>query len=229
VALIYRSHIPGVLLILGMVDIGKIGACIIGVVAGIVIFLQGLRLLRRRCVSPQSHQGVETIDVSSHGFTQPLQSISVSMGGREDSREASRERSTAPEVSVGEMSQHIGAQFGSHLELVRLSPEPTPLRASEMSQQQKIAAALFKAGMSNPTLWATADTDKASGFDPNPFAVTIEGAHSKRSLISWRSQQQAARALGWKYILMIFIFMILGGPALALLSLHFLLKIKSLF
>ena len=148
-ALIYRSYSPGVLLILG----------IISAVAGILLFLQGLHLLQRRRATGQPDQDVETIDVSSRGFTQPLKSISVSM----DSRDASREGSTDPEVSVGEMSQHIGVQFGPHLELVRLSPEPTPLRASEMSQQQKIAAALFKAGMSNPAHWATAESRAHGG------------------------------------------------------------------
>ena len=245
-ALIYRSYSLGVLLIVGMIGAYTISVC--GVVAGVLIFLQGFRLLRRRSVSAQSHQGVETIDVSTRGFTLPLKPISVSVGSRDSSREGSADA----EVGIDEISQHISAQYGSHLELVRLSPEPTPLRASEMSQQQKIAAALFKAGMSNSALWDTAelrangggqalntpapgdaerfrdqsksDTDKANGFDPEPLGVLTEGANRKRFLLSQRSQQEAARALGWEYILMIF-----GGPALALLSLYFLLKIKSLF
>jgi hypothetical protein len=202
-ALIYRSHSPGVLLIPGMIGACMIGLCMIGMSIGILLFLQGFRLLRRRCV-------------------------------------------------IGTTSQPISVQSDSHLELVRLSPEPTPLRASEMSQQQKIAAALFKAGMSSPALWATAelpanggaqalnklapgdaerfgdrsegDTGKAKGFDPDPLVVPMEGTNNKRFLISWRSQQQAARAPGWKCISMIF-----GGLALALLSLYFLLEIKNLF
>jgi hypothetical protein len=120
-----------------------------------------------------------------------------------------------------------------------------------MSQQQKIAAALFMAGMSIPALRATAelpanggvqvlntptpgapernhdrlksDTDKANDFDSNLPVILTKGTNSKRVLISLRSQPEAARALGWKHIVMIF-----GGLALALLSLCFLLEIKGL-
>jgi len=47
---------------------------------------------------------------------------------------------------------------------------------------------------------------------------------TKPFLISWRSQQELARSLGWKCTLMIW-----GGPALALLSLYFFRGIKNLF
>ena len=179
-ALIYRSYSPGVLLILGM-----IGACIVGVATGILLFLQGFRLLRRHRVSAQPHQGVETLDVSSRGFTLPLKSISVSMRGRA----ASREHRTPPEVGIGAMAQHLSVRSDSHLALVRLSPDPAPLRASEMSQQQKIAAALFKAGMSSPGLWGTAAELRAHGGaqaldtpapgDPEPFRDRSKGDTDK--------------------------------------------------
>jgi hypothetical protein len=102
-----------------------------------------------------------------------------------------------------------------------------------MSQQQKIAAALFKAGVSSPALWASAELPANSGVqvtnapaseDPLQPAVLMNGAVHKTFLIAWRSQQEAARALGWKCILMMW-----GGAALALLSLYLLLEIKGLF
>ena len=63
-----------------------------------------------------------------------------------------------------------------------------------------------------------------NGFDPHPPVVLMKGANNKTFLISWRSQQEVARSLGWKCTLMIW-----GGPALALLSLYFFLGIKNLF
>jgi hypothetical protein len=54
--------------------------------------------------------------------------------------------------------------------------------------------------------------------------VLMRGTNNKTFLISWRSQQEVARSLGWKCTLMIW-----GGPALALLSLYFFLGIKNLF
>ena len=107
-----------------------------------------------------------------------------------------------------------------------------------MNQQQKIAAALLKAGIASPQAWAAAGvsatglatpggaqvlTDQA-GFEPHPPVVLMKGINNKTFLISWRSQQEVARSLGWKCALMIW-----GGPALALLSLYFFLGIKNLF
>jgi hypothetical protein len=140
-------------------------------------------------------------------------------------------------------------------QLIRLSAEPGPVGAANMTQQQKIAAALVKAGISNPAAWSAAGLgnsaiqvrDEASvlvdhsqdevkgiggaasaalephGFDPRPPVVLMKGASNKTFMISWRSQQDVARSLGWKCTLMIW-----GGPALALLSLYVLLSIQNL-
>jgi hypothetical protein len=142
-------------------------------------------------------------------------------------------------------------------EVIRLSPESAPAKSSEMSQQQKISAALLKAGLASPTAWAAAgvrpsatasgsilvmpdpanaassgaaspgNTSSApaeNGFDPHPPVVLMKGTNNKTFLMSWRSQQEVARSLGWKCALMIW-----GGPALALVSLYFFLGIKGLF
>jgi hypothetical protein len=118
-----------------------------------------------------------------------------------------------------------------------------------MTQQQKIAAALQKAGIASPAAWAAAGVPATNGaqqavqvladpaaapngdngangdsganaFDPHPPVVLMKGTNNKTFLISWRSQQEVAKSLGWKCALMIW-----GGPALALLSLYFLLGI----
>ena len=138
-------------------------------------------------------------------------------------------------------------------EIVRLShPESVAIKTSDMTQQQKIAAALLKAGIASPAAWAAAgvpaanmsqqgvevltaaatvasgnngsDADSgANTFDPRPPVVLTKGTNNKTFLISWRSQQEVARSLGWKCILMIW-----GGPALALLSLYLFLGMEGL-
>ena len=46
--------------------------------------------------------------------------------------------------------------------VIHLSPAPSPAQTGEMTQQQKIAAALLKAGISNPAAWATAGVTPSS-------------------------------------------------------------------
>src|SRR5207245_8667938 len=41
-------------------------------------------------------------------------------------------------------------------QVIRLSPMTGPAKSTDMTQQQKIAAALVKAGISNPAAWAAA-------------------------------------------------------------------------
>ena len=126
-------------------------------------------------------------------------------------------------------------------EVVRLPSDRTPIKTSDMTQQQKIAAALIRAGITSPAAWSVAgvpsgsasavevvsdpasassrDDGRPSGFDLHPPVVLRKGDNDKTFLISWRSQQEVARALGWKCTLMIW-----GGPVLALLSLYVLLS-----
>jgi hypothetical protein len=131
--------------------------------------------------------------------------------------------------------------------VVRLSPDPVPTKAADMTQQQKIAAALVKAGISNPAAWAASGATPSAvavngypngphvapngsaqlppqpppeGFDPHPPVVLMKGKNNPTFLISWRSQRDLARSLGWKCSLMIWC-----GPALALLSLYALLNV----
>jgi hypothetical protein len=139
--------------------------------------------------------------------------------------------------------------------VIRLSPDAASSKATDMTQQQKIAAALMKAGISNPAAWAAGGVTPSGmvvhsdangmpqgsagdgsaqvppqaaalpdGFDPHPPVVLRKGKNNPTFLISWRSQRDLARALGWKCALMIW-----GGSALALLSLYGLLNLTHWF
>jgi hypothetical protein len=110
-------------------------------------------------------------------------------------------------------------------------PSPTP-GATKAADPAAVAAALLKAGISSPAAWAAARVTPTSGatpdtplegFDQHPPVVLMKGKNNPTFLISWRSQRDLARSLGWKCTLMIW-----GGPALALLSLYLLLAITHL-
>src|SRR6266496_6391825 len=125
-------------------------------------------------------------------------------------------------------------------DVIRLSEESRRVAVTEMTQQQKIAAALSKAGMSNPAAWTAAavttatasaggaksavavevqaDHEDAGAFDLHPPVVLMKGSHDPAFFISWGSQRDVVASLGWKSSLMIW-----GGPALTLLCTYILL------
>jgi len=130
-------------------------------------------------------------------------------------------------------------------QVINLSPPTAPGQTADMTQQQKIAAALLKAGISSPVAWAAAQVVPASNhndsnraqsvaqtqalsaadeFDPHPPVVMMKGTNNPTFLISWRSQRDLARSLGWKCTLMIW-----GGPALFLVSLYVLNSLMNWF
>jgi E3 Ubiquitin ligase len=125
------------------------------------------------------------------------------------------------------------------------TPKPqTPLSDSsapsqtvaDPSQQPKITAALVKAGINNAAAWAVAGVDpgvvatpvpSAGGsaaapavaleqFNLRPPVVLMKGAHDPAFFISWRSQREVVKSLGWKSTLMIW-----GGPVITLLCMYF--------
>jgi hypothetical protein len=128
-------------------------------------------------------------------------------------------------------------------QIVQLSGEPSVVPAVEMTQQQKIAAALVKAGIGNPAAWAAAGVgpqaavqggsssasavaispeengeETEANFDLHPPVVLMKGNHDPTFFISWRSQRDLIATLGWKSTLMIW-----GGPALTLVCVYILL------
>jgi hypothetical protein len=145
------------------------------------------------------------------------------------------------------MGQKDESQSNAALQVIRLSAEGVPVKSTDMTQQQVISAALLRAGMATPAAWAAgvgipgveasedaaviADASRSSGsgagadkagFDSHPPVVLMKGTNNKTFLISWRSQQDIARSLGWRCMLMIW-----GGPALVLFSLYVLFSIEN--
>jgi hypothetical protein len=180
-------------------------------------------------VSPQPiHDAETTSSFTSQGFSLSIHALSFSSSGSENNFEP------------GSPAQRLATQSDvrSH-EVIRLSPGSGATTTENMTQQQKVAAALRKAGISNPAAWAVAGAQnievspaaatsgvqvltetggenmQPNGFDPHPPIVLMKGTNNKTFLISWRSQQEVARTLGWKCTLMIW-----GGPLLALFSLY---------
>lgn len=112
-------------------------------------------------------------------------------------------------------------------EVIRLNGNPQPASTAEMTPQGKIAAALSRAGITNPAAWAAAGvataseiigtaTDESGNFESHPSVVLMKGAHDPAFFISWRSQKEIVRHLGWQSTAMIW-----GGPALTLASLYY--------
>jgi hypothetical protein len=195
-------------------------------------------------VSPQPVRDAESINsFSPQGFSLSINSLSFSRSG------------SGEDFEPGSPAQLATRPDAHAVQVVHLSTASGPIKTSDMTQQQRIAAALLKAGISNPAAWTAAgmaapDTEvitdpsatitspgtngsnstrdsaaaQANAFDPHPPVVLMKGANNKTFLISWRSQQEIARSLGWKCALMIW-----GGPVIALISLYFFLGIKSLF
>ena len=194
-------------------------------------------------VGPQPVRDVEPMrTISTAGFSLSLGSLSFRAG------------SSLGDFDQDTVAQRLAIQSDTAPpEIVHLSPpESVAIKTSAMTQQQKIAAALQKAGISSPAAWAVAgvpeanvrqrgvevltasataasanngsDVDSAANtFDPHPPVVLMKGTNNKTFLISWRSQQEVAKSLGWKCTVMIW-----GGPALALLSLYLFLGLEGL-
>jgi hypothetical protein len=136
----------------------------------------------------------------------------------------------------------IPSDSSASKQVIHLSPAAAPIKTEDMTQQQKIAAALLRAGVSSPAAWAAAGVTTSpvansdpnglppsvpngraqappqlapDGFDPHPPVVLMKGKNNPTFLISWRSQRDLTRSLGWKCALMIW-----GGPLLSLLCLY---------
>jgi hypothetical protein len=192
-------------------------------------------------VGPHPVQDKETVNPLSMGaLSQSIGAISFSLrAGNQDLVQGFDSSPYGPAIQ-SEVTSHP---------VIRLSPPvASGAKTSEMTQQQKVAAALLKAGISNPAAWTAAGLPATGGvqviadpapattsssdletspeaqatiFDPHPPVVLMKGINNQTFLISWRSQREVARALGWKCALMIW-----GGPALSLLCLYLILSIE---
>ena len=130
-------------------------------------------------------------------------------------------------------------------EIIYLSTENHPASSTQMTQQQKVAAALLKAGITKPAAWEAAGVSASSvaveappaeapqvpvdenkealpAYDLNCPVVLGKGKNDQTLLISWRSETALARSLGWKSALMLS-----GGPALILAGVYLLLGLNT--
>ena len=148
--------------------------------------------------------------------------------------------------NISSLSANTGVSTAGKVLLSAFKTEPAgihlpsanpPAEVSDPAQQQKITAALVKAGITNPAAWAvagvspsvathSASASTAAGaaaatateqFDLHPPVVLMKGAHDPAFLISWHSQRDVLSSLSWKSTLMIW-----GGPALTLLCAYIL-------
>jgi hypothetical protein len=152
--------------------------------------------------------------------------IPGTMGGVSLNRGGTSTSSAIVTAFKGDMAQE---------EIIRLSSDTQVAHSSSMTQQGKIAAAMMKAGITNPAAWAAAGIDypgvtvdtagnnsptatlPAEEFDLNPKTVLMKGTHDPAFFISWQSQRDVVKALGWKSTLLIW-----GGPALTLACVYIL-------
>lgn len=160
----------------------------------------------------QNH-GVNVSALPVRSLVTELPKVSMNHGG-------SSQSSSQPELSG-----RVGTE-----QVIRLSGNERPVESSAMSQQERLASALCKAGITNPAAWAVAgiqgrasQTSVSSSsaaavqtatepFDFSPPVILEKGARNTALLISWRSQRELVRSLGWKCALSIW-----GGPLLTLL------------
>jgi E3 Ubiquitin ligase len=138
-----------------------------------------------------------------------------------------------PGVSV---SKTLNFGFGDstiNTEVIRLSSSGASDNSGDLTQQGRIAAAMMKAGITNPAAWKAAgleyppklsttegETTTAApteGFDLSPNAVLMKGRKDRTFFISWRSQHEVVKSLGWKSVLMIWC-----GPLVTIVSLYIL-------
>jgi hypothetical protein len=183
-------------------------------------------------LTPQPIHDDESISGFGSMFQTPLPfSMSTSTLSFGTERSSTDNFSAASPIRDSVFDQPNPAKAASPIP-IRLPSASGPTNSADMTQQQKVAAALLKAGISNPAAWAAAGVaSTASGvapdpnsplanFDPHPPVVMKKGKNNPTFLISWRSQRELANSLGWKCTLMIW-----GGPALALVSLYGLLAL----
>ncbi len=163
-------------------------------------------------------------DADAGGAISPLARLSASMGGSvmsaifDGSDEESRFAVAVSAPSAAPVQK-----------VIRLSTLSASTASTEMSQQEKIAAAMMRAGITNPAAWAAAGLNNGTAavsenptggtFEQRPAAVLAKGTNDKAFMISWRSQREVARLLGWKCAAMIW-----GGPVLAVVSLYVLVE-----
>lgn len=202
--------------------------------------------LTRHGVDPDKHIKVEEHCIKPKNFLFVLGTLSQNPGLDATVAPAWAERADRKLNTASSLSNKTEANGLPTTHVVRLSNNEVMVPATAMTQQQKIAAALSRAGMSNAAVWSGTGTGvktarseamacsatvevavineaavqpgESEGFDLHPPTVLMKGSHQPAFFISWRSQRDVVKSLGWKSDLMIW-----GGPALTLTCIYFLL------
>jgi E3 ubiquitin ligase len=207
--------------------------------------------LVRHGVDPDRRIKVEEYCIKPKNFLFVLGTLSQNPGIDATVTPAWAERADRKHLNILHIAEPANTstpKSSTNAQIIRLSAEAGVVPATEMTQQQKIAAALTKAGIGNGTPWtatqmgvksvrplptpasvtafpvgAEVATEPPSisdseGFDLHPPVVLMQGAHQPAFFISWRSQREVVKSLGWKSVAMIW-----GGPALTLACICFLL------
>jgi hypothetical protein len=186
-----------------------------------------------RPITDDEHNTLTSSDALWFNPMRALESSKLSSGNSSDEYDAPLEESLVGNSLEAGNASRESATSTTSTRVIKLSPDSGPPKLNEMTQQQKIAAALMKAGIANPAAWAAAGVTTATlsgtkngsangttsiasdSFEQKPPVVLRRGKNDSTFLISWRSQRAVASSLGWKCALMIW-----GGPALALLCLY---------
>ncbi len=189
------------------------------------------------------HDAEPATFISSHGFSLSLNSTAFSS------------RSNDGNFKIGSLAERLGVQSDVRQEVIQLSADPNSTKAADMTQQQKIAAALMKAGITNPTAWSAAGVPTAHNAPGITVLMTPCAPQSGNTSPSNVSSSELANGfdphppvvlrkgtnnktflISWRSQKELACslgwkctLMIWGGPALALLSLYFFLGIKNLF
>ncbi len=195
-------------------------------------------------LSPKPIQETEDVSAGST-FSFSLGGSALSMAGNAlgasplfdlASRRKSEDARLGAAVLGDSNSNPSRATNNAATNVIHLSSPAEPANTTEMTQQQKVATALMKAGITNPAAWAAAgvapgtaaigptlasqagtpqENSAPADFEQHPRVVIMKGENNPTFLISWRSQRDLARTIGWKCTLMIW-----GGPALTILCLY---------
>jgi len=149
----------------------------------------------------------------------------------------SEKRSTSWNLPISFSFNSMSMEASNTSTFTSYSNETAPAHALDPAQQAKMAGVLTKAGIMSPMAWAAAGIDSAAQamahpaangsaaaaapapeqFDQHPPAVLMKGTHNTAFFISWRSQREVVKSLGWTSALMIW-----GGPALTLVCVYIL-------
>lgn len=120
----------------------------------------------------------------------------------------SSQESTSQSATPDSTREPSPADSAAEQQIIQLSTDPDPAQSSDMSQQQKIAAALGRAGMANSAGWShlTPSRTPTAVVDP-PTESPTTSLHTPDQIPTQEHSTLTRKLL------------VLGGLALALLSL----------